>query len=247
MILNNDAEVMFSGAGYAYPDRQALQGVSIGLSKGTHTVLAGKNGSGKSTLLALAAGVLRPTQGSVATGSRPAFVIQLPSTPQDLPCTVRQVVEMGRWPHRRGLLPLLAGDRRAINAAMERMGIADLAGRQLQELSGGQRQRTLIAQGLAQEAAILVLDEPTAGLDSAAHLLVRAAVEQELRRGVTVLESSHDPQDIGRADRVVVLDGGRVAADTATACGPARLLAPRKVPRPGIPGTSAGRNPRLKE
>lgn len=228
MILNNDAEVMFSGAGYAYPDRQALQGVSLVFAKGTHTVLAGKNGSGKSTLLALAAGVLRPSHGSVVTASRPAFVIQLPPTPQNLPCTVRQVVEMGRWPHRRGLLPLRAKDRRAVNAAMERMGVGDLAGRQLQELSGGQRQRALIAQGLAQEAGILVLDEPTAGLDSAAHLLVRTAVEQELRRGVTVLESSHDPQDISRADRVVVLDGGRVASDTSTGKGKYSSPGPRK-------------------
>lgn len=247
MILNNDAEVVFRGAGYAYPDRQALQGISLAFTKGTHTVLAGKNGSGKSTLLALAAGVLRPVQGLVATGSRPAFVIQLPRTPRNMPCTVRQAVEMGRWPHRRGLLPLRGSDRQAVTAAMERMGIADLAGRQLQELSGGQRQRALIAQGLAQEAGILVLDEPTAGLDSAAHLLVRAAVEQELRRGVTVLESSHDPQDITRADRVVVLDAGRVASDTNTACAPARLLAPLRVPSPGIPGKSTGRNPAGKE
>ncbi|MHC6594114.1 zinc ABC transporter ATP-binding protein AztA [Arthrobacter sp. C152] len=234
--------MMFSGVGYAYPDRQVLEGVSLALAPGTHTAVAGRNGSGKSTLLALAAGILRPSRGTVDVGSRPAFVMQLPRTPQAMPVTVRQVVAMGRWPHRRGLLPLRARDRREVDSAMERMGIADLAGRQFRELSGGQRQRALLAQGLAQGAGILVLDEPTAGLDSTAHLLVRAAVEHELRRGVTVLEASHDPQDIARADRVVTLDGGRVASDTWGACTPARLPAAPGLLRPAIPGTSTGQD-----
>lgn len=201
-----------SGVGFAYPDRHVLEGVSLALAPGTHTVLTGRNGSGKSTLLAVAAGVLKPARGTVQAAARPAFVIQHTRTPETMPCTVRQAVEMGRWPHRNGLLPLRRTDRRKVSEAMERMGIADLAGRQLQELSGGQRQRTLIAQGLAQESDILILDEPTAGLDSRAHGLIRAAVQDELRRGVTVLESSHDAGDISRADRVVMLDGGRVTA-----------------------------------
>jgi zinc/manganese transport system ATP-binding protein len=131
-----------------------------------------------------------------------------------MPCTVRQAVEMGRWPHRHGLLPLRSLDRRIVASAMQRMGIEDLSGRQLSELSGGQQQRSLIAQGLAQESEILILDEPTAGLDRAAHQLIRTAVKEELRRGVTVIESSHDPEDIERADRVVTLDRGRVISDT---------------------------------
>jgi zinc/manganese transport system ATP-binding protein len=207
-----------SRVSYAYPDRQALDDVSLALAPGTHTVLTGRNGSGKSTLLGLAAGILKPARGTVRTGSRPALVIQHTRTPENMPCTVRQAVEMGRWPHRRGLLPLRRGDRQKVEAAMERMGIADLDGRQLHELSGGQRQRTLIAQGLAEEAELLILDEPTAGLDSVAHQLIRAAVDDELSRGVTVLESSHDAGDIGRADRVVMLDGGRVASDTHRSC-----------------------------
>ena len=216
------ALVIFRNAGYAYPDRQALADVSLRFEPGTHTVLTGRNGSGKSTLLALAAGVLQPTQGavSVSAGHRPAFVIQQTRTPEAMPCTVRLAVEMGRWPHRRGLLPLRAVDRRVVATAMTRMGIEDLAGRQLTELSGGQLQRTLVAQGLAQEADILILDEPTAGLDGAAHQLIRAAVEEELRRGVAVIESTHDLRDIERADRIITLDRGRVSSDTRQA--PAR-------------------------
>jgi zinc/manganese transport system ATP-binding protein len=143
------------------------------------------------------------------------LVIQHTRITETLPCTVRQAVEMGRWPHRRALLPLRAVDRDVVRSAMERMGIADLAGRQLTELSGGQRQRALIAQGLAQESDILMLDEPTAGLDRAAHQLIRDAVDEELRRGVTVVESSHSPEDIERADRVVTLANGSVIFDSA--------------------------------
>lgn len=210
------ATVILSDISYAYPDRPALSGVSLTFERGVHTVITGTNGSGKSTMLALAAGVLRPQSGSVllTTSLRPAFVIQHTRTSEVLPCTVRQAVEMGRWPHRRALLPLRPRDRQVTLSAMERMGIADLAGRQLTELSGGQRQRALIAQGLAQESDVLMLDEPTAGLDRAAHELIRAAIGEELQRGVTVIESSHHPEDIDRAERVVTLAGGRVVADT---------------------------------
>lgn len=213
------SSVIFRNAGYAYPDRQAITDVSLSFEPGAHTVLTGRNGSGKSTLLALAAGVLRPTQGevSVTTSSRPAFVIQQTRTPESMPCTVRTAVEMGRWPHRRGLLPLRALDRQVVANAMRRMDIGDLAGRQLSELSGGQHQRTLVAQGLAQEADILILDEPTAGLDGAAYQLIRSAIEEELRRGVAVIESTHDLRDIERAHRIITLDRGRVSSDVLQA------------------------------
>lgn len=210
------ATVILSGVSYAYPDRQVLRDLSLTFESGVYTVITGSNGSGKSTLLALAAGVLNPQSGSVVvtTDHRPAFVIQHTRTSEILPCTVRQTVEMGRWPHRPALLPLRMRDRQAVQLALERMGIADLSRQQLSELSGGQRQRTLIAQGLAQEASILMLDEPTAGLDRAAHQLIRTAIDEELGRGVTVIESSHSPEDIERADRVVTLAAGRVISDT---------------------------------
>lgn len=220
------SSVLVSEAVYAYGARPAVQGISLVFQPGIHTVLTGANGSGKSTLLALAAGVLKPQSGTVtvASGRRPAFVIQHTRTSESLPCTVQQAVEMGRWPHRRAFLPLRTYDKTVTHVAMERMGIADLGRRQLVELSGGQRQRTLIAQGLAQEADILILDEPTAGLDKSAHQLIRAAIDQELARGATVIESSHSPEDIERADRVIILDGGRIISDTGASGAPDRLL-----------------------
>ncbi|MDQ1055029.1 zinc/manganese transport system ATP-binding protein [Arthrobacter sp. SORGH_AS 212] len=202
--------IRFSDVGYAYPDRPVVSGVCLAFAPGTHAVLTGRNGSGKSTVLAMAAGILAPDSGTVTTQARPAYVIQHIEAPDTMPCTVRQAVEMGRWPHRRGR-PLRAADRQVVMDSMERMGITELAGRQLRELSGGQRQRTLIAQGLAQQSPILLLDEPTAGLDAEAHRLIRAAVGDELRRGTTVLEASHDAADIGRADRVVTFESGRVS------------------------------------
>ena len=205
--------IRFSDVGYAYPDRPVVSGVFLAFAPGTHAVLTGRNGSGKSTVLAMAAGILAPDSGTVTTQARPAYVIQHIEAPDTMPCTVRQAVEMGRWPHRRGR-PLRAADRQVVMDSMERMGITELAGRQLRELSGGQRQRTLIAQGLAQESPILLLDEPTAGLDAEAHRLIRAAVGDELRRGTTVLEASHDAADIGRADRVIRLEGGRATETT---------------------------------
>ena len=217
------ATAILSGVSYAYPGRQVLGGLTLTFESGVHTVVTGTNGSGKSTLLALVAGVLRPQSGSVllTTNNRPALVIQHTRTSEALPCTVRQAVEMGRWPHRSALLPLGLRDRRIVQAAMERLGISNLADRQLTGLSGGQRQRALIAQGLAQESGILILDEPTAGLDRAAHRLIRAAVDEELQRGVTVIESSHSLEDIERADRVVTLAAGRVISDTGSMPQPA--------------------------
>lgn len=210
------ATVILSGVSYAYPDRPALREVSLTFGRGVHTAITGANGSGKSTMLALAAGVLKPHSGtvSVAASQRPAFVIQHTRTSETLPCTVRQAAEMGRSPHRPALLPLRSRDRQVVRLALERMGIADLARRQLTELSGGQRQRALIAQGLAQESDILILDEPTAGLDVLARQLIRTAIDEELKRGVSVLESSHSDEDIKRADRVVTLASGRVVSDT---------------------------------
>lgn len=213
------SSVVCARVGFSYPGRPALSDFSTVMESGRHTVITGTNGSGKSTLLGIIAGVLKPAQGTVTltTGRRPAYVIQHTRTSEVMPCTVRQAVEMGRWPHRLGLLALRNRDRSVVAAAMERMGVADLAERQLAELSGGQRQRTLIAQGLAQESDILILDEPTAGLDASAHQLIRAAVDEELNRGVTVIESSHHAGDIDRAHRVITLDAGRIVFDTAEA------------------------------
>ncbi|MGW5877955.1 zinc ABC transporter ATP-binding protein AztA [Nocardiopsis terrae] len=196
-------------AGYGGED--VLRGIDARLPRGGVTALVGSNGAGKSTLLAVLAGTLRPRAGEVSGPSRlrPAFVLQRSAVPDTLPLTVRGAVSMGRWAHRGPWRALARRDRTVVERSMERVGITDLAGRQLGELSGGQRQRALIAQGLAQEADLLLLDEPSAGLDREAREQI-ARVLASLRGQVTVVHATHFSDEAAEADHRLVLDQGRV-------------------------------------
>jgi zinc/manganese transport system ATP-binding protein len=127
--------------------------------------------------------------------------------PDHLPVTVRDVVTVGAWGR--------AGVRVAVDDAMDRLGVASLAAQPLGALSGGQRQRTLLAQGLARGARLLLLDEPTTGLDAASGERIRAILRSEADRGVAVACVSHDPAVLADADRVVRLEDGRVVPDAA--------------------------------
>ncbi|RKS08078.1 zinc/manganese transport system ATP-binding protein [Nocardiopsis sp. Huas11] len=199
-------------AGYGGPD--VLRGVDARIPEGAVTALVGANGSGKSTLLGVLAGTLEPRAGTVTRqgGSRPAFVVQRSAVQDALPLTVRTAVAMGRWAHRGLWRPLTRRDRAVVRECLDRMGVADLAGRQLGELSGGQRQRVLVAQGLAQEAGLLLLDEPSAGLDRHALEYIRATVDRVRAEGVTVVHATHAPEEALGADHCLVMEGGAVAA-----------------------------------
>ncbi|MGA5415699.1 zinc ABC transporter ATP-binding protein AztA [Streptomyces pseudogriseolus] len=193
------------------------------------TVLVGPNGSGKSTLLGVLAGVIRPTAGELHhTGSRPpAFVPQRGAVGDALPLTVRQTVEMGRWGERGPWRRLARRDRATVDAAMERMGVAGLAARQLGDLSGGQRQRALIAQGLAQESDLLLLDEPTTGLDPEARERITALLTELADDGVTVVHATHDLDAARTADACLLLREGRLAAQGR----PGEVLTPAALTR----------------
>lgn len=189
-------------------DRTVLDGLDVVFPAGAVTALTGPNGSGKSTLLDVLSGVLRPTAGRVSrlpTGGVAHVTQAVP--PTTLPLTVRSTVAMGRWSARAWWRPLGRDDRRVVEEQLGRMRVADLAGRPLDELSGGQRQRTLVALGLAQRAPVLLVDEPTAGVDAASTALVVAALAEEAARGVVVVHAAHDAAAIAAADRVVRLDG----------------------------------------
>jgi ABC-type Mn2+/Zn2+ transport system ATPase subunit len=140
----------------------------------------------------------------------------LQSTPanESLPVTVREVVTMARFA-RRGLFGrLTAGDRRAVDHALHRLELTDLADRHLRELSGGQRQRVLVAQGLAQDADLLLLDEPVTGLDLASRESIMGVVDEVRAVGGAVIVATHDLGDAERADHVVLLSGTVIAAGT---------------------------------
>jgi zinc/manganese transport system ATP-binding protein len=132
------------------------------------------------------------------------------AVPDGLPLTVRDTVTMGRWAVRGAWRRITRADRDIVDGALAALGLESLENRSLGELSGGQRQRTFVAQGLAQRAGILLLDEPTAGVDADARHRIAAALEAEVRRGTTVVHVTHDTDVIDRADRVVWLEAGRV-------------------------------------
>ena len=189
-----------------YGPIHALGDLSLELPDGASVAIIGPNGSGKSTLLKVLAGVIEPTRGSVDTGGRSsAIVLQSTDVDPSLPLTARDVVAMARF----GRLGLLrrpsAEDRAAVDDAMRRLEIDDLARRQIHDMSGGQRQRTFVAQGLAQGAPILLLDEPFTGLDVRSRSIIADAIDAEHDAGRTVVTTTHNFEDAGRCDLVLLL------------------------------------------
>nr|WP_254399482.1 zinc ABC transporter ATP-binding protein AztA [Streptomyces sp. AC602_WCS936] len=205
--------VRFSRLSAGYPGRPVLHRMTAEIPALATTALVGPNGSGKSTLLGVLAGVIRPTAGDVHhDGDRPpAFVPQRGAVADALPLTVRQTVEMGRWGERGPWRRLTREDRARVDSALDRLHVADLAGRQLGELSGGQRQRVLVAQGLAQESDLLLLDEPTTGLDPEARERIATLLTELVADGVTVVQATHDLQAARSADACLLLRDGRLA------------------------------------
>ncbi|MGC0379104.1 zinc ABC transporter ATP-binding protein AztA [Streptomyces sp. SAI-229] len=226
--------VRFTELSAGYAGHPVLHQLTAKIPALATTALVGPNGSGKSTLLGVLAGVIRPTAGELHhTGSRPpAFVPQRGAVGDALPLTVRQTVEMGRWGERGPWRRLTRRDRATVDAAMERMGVAGLATRQLGDLSGGQRQRALIAQGLAQESDLLLLDEPTTGLDPEARDRIAALLAELVADGVTVVHATHDLDAARAADACLLLREGRLTGQGH----PDRILAPSTLAGAWRPG-----------
>ncbi|MCY4640200.1 MAG: ABC transporter ATP-binding protein [Chloroflexi bacterium] len=207
-----------------------LRGITLAVEAGEMVAVIGPTGSGKSTLLRILGRLLRPSSGSVRVEGRDAwslapgeiarriaFLPQSPEAAADL--TVEELAWHGRYPHQRGLARALGGarpaDRAAVEAALEQAGIRELRAARLGELSGGEQRRAWIALVLAQQADLLLLDEPTAFLDIGHQLelltLLRQLNEQS---ATTTVMALHDLGYAGsHATRVVALSGGAVVAD----------------------------------
>lgn len=213
------------GIHFAYRGRPVLAGAELALSRGELVCLLGGNGAGKSTLLKIMLGLLHPPSGEVTVAGRPlnvfarrdlarhaAYVPQVHAAP--FPYTVREVVTMGRLPAR-GLFRAPGDtDRAVVERVLDHMGIAHLAERPYTEVSGGERQLALIARALAQEAPLLVMDEPLAGLDYGHQVRLLARLEGLAAKGYGVLMTTHDPdQPLSGCQRVVLLKDGRIAGD----------------------------------
>ena len=209
-----------------YRGREVLRGIDLRAGAGELVALVGPNGAGKSTLLRVLAGLVRPTSGAVTVNGidltsldRAAVARHIAVVPQVFetlfPFTVREVVALGRT-SRMGALGLLGGgDALAVRRALEELDSLELADRRIDRISGGERQRAVLAMALAQEAEVLLLDEPTAHLDPAHQ---RAALEHIARlareRGLAVVAVLHDLNLASAlASRVVVLDHGVVVRD----------------------------------
>jgi len=196
-----------------YGKHPVVEGVMLDMHPGELLVLIGTNGSGKSTLLKTLAGLIHPVHGDLHVlgqhaGQLPTRVAYLPQHPvssHTLPLQVRDVVTMGRFAHL-GLFKRAGNsDRTIVDAAMQRTGINAQANKPIRDLSGGQQQRTHLAQVLAREAEILLLDEPTAGLDINGRKLVAELVAAERARGVTVVMATHELADAEQATAVMLL------------------------------------------
>ena len=205
--------------------RPIVSDVGLDVREGGWVCVIGPNGAGKTTLVHAIAGLV-PSTGSIRLWDRPidefgrrerarkvALVPQLPVVPESY--SVEQYVLLGRTPH----LGLLASegkrDLEAVASALERLDLGWAASRRLETLSGGELRRAVIARAIAQEASLLLLDEPTTGLDIAQQLRVLELVD-ELRRadGLTVVSTMHDLTLAGRfAQRFALLSGGRVVAE----------------------------------
>lgn len=195
-----------------FGDTVALSGVNLDVPAGSSVAVIGPNGSGKSTLLGALAGTLVPAAGkAVVTGARPALVLQSTDVDRSLPITVRDTVSLARYPNLGLFGRFRTEDRRAVDGALTRLAVDDLASRQFHDLSGGQRQRVLVAQGLAQDTNVLLLDEPVTGLDVVSRAVILDVVDEEVAAGRTVVVTTHNLDDARRCHQVLLLDTSPIA------------------------------------
>jgi zinc transport system ATP-binding protein len=213
--------VELEGVSFGYdPRRLVLENVTFAVPEGQFVAIAGPNGGGKTTLLRLIVGLDRAQAGTIRVFGRPVgaaarrgLIAYLPQRAQlgiEAPATVREVVSAGRVTRRHLLGPLGAEDRREVAAAIERVGLTAQAGEPIATLSGGQQQRAFIAKAIAAEPRLLILDEPTTGVDADAQDALAALLARlhgELR--VTVLYVSHEFGAVEHvAERLLLVRGG---------------------------------------
>ncbi|MFE7417870.1 metal ABC transporter ATP-binding protein [Rhodococcus sp. NPDC057529] len=185
-----------------YGDVLALDRVSLALRPGRVCGLVGMNGSGKSTLFKTIMGTVKPDTGTVRiNGAAPAaarkagvlgYVPQSEDVDWTFPLSVRDVVMTGRYGRMGPTRRPGKADREAVDHALDRVELTDLADRQIGQLSGGQKKRTFVARGIAQGATILLLDEPFAGVDKRSEATITALLRELADAGSAILVSTHD-------------------------------------------------------
>lgn len=190
-----------------------LSDVDLAVDRGEFLAIAGPNGGGKTTLLRLVLGLEQPTSGRLTVNARRlSYLPQRAQAANDSPLTVEELVAAGRAPRTRLLGPLGRADREVVREAIERVDLSRFARRRLTTLSGGQQQRAFIAKALAADPELLVLDEPTTGVDVEAQEALASLLEQLHRDlDVTILYVSHEFGAVERfVERIVLVRGGIV-------------------------------------
>lgn len=189
-----------------YGDALALDRVTAEIPAGSSVAVIGPNGSGKSTLLKAIAGIAQPAAGTIDTGSQTvAMVLQSTDVDPHIPLSVHDTVMMARYPNV-GLLGRIGpSDRAATTSALKQLELEHLADKQIHRLSGGQRQRAFVAQGLAQEADVLLLDEPLTGLDAVSKSLIGDALDRIGNAGGTTIMTTHSFAEAEECDLVLLL------------------------------------------
>jgi ABC-type Mn2+/Zn2+ transport system ATPase subunit len=210
------ALVEFERVSVGYGHRPILTGLNFAIAEGDFLGMVGPNGSGKTTILRAILGTLAPLAGTVrrAAGLRFGYVPQRDQVEYGFPLTAVEVVLMGRYDRiGMGRRPTAEDRARAVRA-LEQVGIGELAGKHLLDMSGGQRQRTLIARALVGEPNVLVLDEPTSGMDLVSTTQILAFVRDlHERSGLTVIMVSHALNEVANYVEqiaLVVPDGFRI-------------------------------------
>lgn len=201
-------------------DRVAIDTSNFHIPQCHTAAIIGPNGSGKSSILHAIAGIVETDGGSLTVnGQSPddaraqiAYVLQYMPISPGVPLTVREVVTMGRYSTAGLFRRLRAQDRERVNWAMDTLDIANLANRNIASLSGGQRQRVFVAQALAQEHNVLLLDEPLTGLDVPSARVIDQIIHDEPDDNCTVVYTTHDLEEARAADYVILVSGRVVAA-----------------------------------
>jgi iron complex transport system ATP-binding protein len=213
-----------TGLSVSFGDLPAVSGVSFEAGPGALVGLIGPNGAGKTSLIRALADLV-PFGGTVAIGNTPARAIGrrafarmvaylAQSQPVHWPFSVRDLVALGRLPHRAAFQGLSAGDRAAVDKAMDLAAVTDLANRSVDTLSGGERSRVLLARALAVEAPILLVDEPIAALDPYHQIEIMEVLRAYAEAGALVIAVLHDLTLAERfCHRLLLLRGGRMLAD----------------------------------
>jgi ABC-type Mn2+/Zn2+ transport system ATPase subunit len=203
--------VLVEGLEAGYDGEPVLREVGFELPAGHTLCVLGPNGGGKTTLFRALTGELSAVEGRIELAGRPAYVAQTERTRLDFPVSALDVALMGSLPGGRWWLPPRAGERKAARQALERVGLDGEAGVRFGELSGGQRQQVLLARALVQDAPVLLLDEPLAGVDQANAELIAGLFGDLAAEGRSLLVSTHDVESARRFDLVLCLNRRQLA------------------------------------